>query len=263
MIREKSFDLDPVQTFPHLPAAPIVEAVIHWQARAGKWQTSDELKALLASRLPDYPDCQAQQQLSLAAKIGVDSSSTHVRRDTSHGFRLTSDNKRYIAQFTRDGIVFSRLAPYEYWDAFAAEGWRVWRLFLDLAEPLEVQRLGVRFINRIALNQLSAVSQYLVNPPECLDSIGLPTVEFLYQSRHEVPGHPYSINVVRTIQPPTPQQNEQFGLVVDVDVGTTQKLPCDDTVLKQHLMQMHWLKNKAFFSLLTACAIADFKKETP
>ena len=53
----------------------------------------------------------------------------------------------YVAQFTRNGFVFSRLKPYEGWETFEAEAKRLWCIYRELAEPSEVQRLGVRFIN--------------------------------------------------------------------------------------------------------------------
>ena len=49
------FTIDLSKRFPNLPRAPIVEAVIHWQARATKTWQPDELKATLAARLPDGP----------------------------------------------------------------------------------------------------------------------------------------------------------------------------------------------------------------
>lgn len=260
----QGIDLNPTEMFPHLAAAPIAEAVIHWRARAGKWPDSEDLRQSLrqqlAERSPDYPECHPQHQLELGAELAADGSSTQIRRTSWHGFRLVSENKLHLVQFTRDGLAFSRLTPYQNWEVFVDEAWRWWRTFVDLAAPSEVQRLGARFINRIALRQAVDVPQYLMSPPECLEAVGLPTVGFLYQSRHSVPGHPFDVNVVRTVQPPGPEQNEEFGLIVDIDVGTTQSLPCEDGVLQEHLRAMHWLKNKVFFNLVRPEAVESFKK---
>ena len=38
------------------------------------------------------------------------------------------------------------------------------------------------------------------------EPLGLPMTTFLYQSMHDVPGHPIKVNVVQTIQPPSPPQ---------------------------------------------------------
>jgi len=252
---------DPSEKFPHLASAPIVEAVIHWAAKATKRLDKEALQRQLTQRLPGYPQCQSDHELSLEAQIGPDGSSTQIRHDTWRGFRLTSSDDLHIVRFNRDGVVFSRLAPYDAWEAFAAEGRRLWNLFLELAEPSEVQQLGVRFINRIAPVKIAKVGRLLARPPECLEPLGLPLNNFLYQSTHDVPGHPYRVRVVQTVQPPTLPQAEEFGLLLDIDVFTTHAFDPQDETIDSHLSMMHWLKNKAFFSLLSHKAVESFRKD--
>src|SRR5438132_1447344 len=52
---ESIFTLDLNETFPRLSRPPIVEAVIHWQARAQHALEPEALKQTLATRLPNYP----------------------------------------------------------------------------------------------------------------------------------------------------------------------------------------------------------------
>jgi uncharacterized protein (TIGR04255 family) len=259
MKKESKFNFDVEESFPHLPAAPIVEAVIHWVARRQNPLPQAEWRDQLTKLLPDYPECQPQHELRLEAEIAPEGSSTEVRRDIWRGFRLTSSDKRQIVQFNHDGMVFSRLKPYEDWNVFSAEGLRLWTLFVQLAEPSEVQRLGVRFINRIAPIDPTKLGKYLAKPPKCLEPLGLPMTTFLYQSTHDVPGHPFKVNVVQAIQPPSPPQAEGFGLILDIDVFTTQAFQPSDEILNAHLTRMRWLKDKAFFSLLKENAIKIFK----
>jgi uncharacterized protein (TIGR04255 family) len=258
---DRAFKLDVSKSFPHLPGAPIVEAIIHWMARAGKPLSQEELRKQLAERLSGYPDCQPQQWLELEAQFVPDGSSTQVRRDSWHGFRMTSADKLHIVQFTRHGLVFSRLTPYENWDVFAEEAQRVWRIYVELAEPSEVQRLGVRFVNRILPVDLADIDQYLSSPPKCLEPLGMPPKGFLYQSMHDVPGHPFQVNVVQTIQPPTPPISDDFGLILDIDVFTTQAFAPADEIVRDYLPKMRCLKNEAFFSLMSKKAIKSFTKE--
>jgi uncharacterized protein (TIGR04255 family) len=258
MAPARAFKFDLAESFPHLPSAPIVEAVINWTARAGKELQRDELKRHLTERLPDYPECQLVGLLQIEAEVSAEGAS-ESRRANWHGFRLTSSDKLHIVQFNRDGLVFSRLQPYLDWQRFSGEGLRLWKIFVDLFQPSEVQRLGVRFINRISPIVVAEVGRHLENPPECLESFGLPMVGFFYQSTHEVPKRPFQINVTQTIQPSLPPQNEA-GLIFDIDVFTKQAFRCEDEILKDHLAKMRWLKNKVFFSLLTKRAIKLFKR---
>ena len=106
MKQERGFQLDFTEAFPHLPDAPIAEAVIHWRARSEKPAQPDELREQLAEQLPQYPKCQNQQELQLEAQFSADGSSTQTRRDSWRGFRFTSSDRLHIAQFNRDGLVF-------------------------------------------------------------------------------------------------------------------------------------------------------------
>jgi uncharacterized protein (TIGR04255 family) len=261
MKRTHEFRIDLTETFPHLSAAPIVEAVIHWVARAGKAFSSDDLKKNLTERFSNYPECQPQHELQFETNFAADGSATEAHREKWHGYRLTSLDKRRIVQFTRDGIAFSRLTPYENWEVFSAEALRVWKIFVEFAEPSEVQRLGVRFINRITPIKLADVGRYLSTPPKRARRLGMPMNSFLLQSAHDVPGHPFRINVVETIQPPAPLGTDDYGLVVDIDVYTTQEFAVADELMLDYLTKMHWLKNKTFFSLMSKKAILRFEKD--
>src|SRR3990172_1296815 len=145
MNQERQFRFDLEESFPNLPTAPIVEAVIHWTARGERSFQREEFGLRLAEQVPDYPDCQPQHELHLEAQFAADGSSTQIRRDTWRGFRLTSSDKLYIAQFGRDGLVFSRLQPYETWEKFAAEGIRLWRVFCRSGSAVGGAAIGGAF----------------------------------------------------------------------------------------------------------------------
>ncbi len=144
---------DQGEDYPNLPRAPIVEAVIHWLAQPGKQLDPDRLRQDLSDRVPDYPICQPQQGLDISATGGPGGASEVVHRTQWNGFRLKRDDEPFVAQFTPSGVVFSRLAPYDKWESFEQEGMRFWDLFVELAEPILVKRLGVRFINQIRLGE--------------------------------------------------------------------------------------------------------------
>jgi len=105
------------------------------------------------------------------------------------------------------------------------------------------------------------LGKLLRHPPRRLESLGFPIRQFLYQSTHEVPGHPYRINIIDTIQPPGPSQDEGLGLIIDIDAFTTRAVEVGQDVLKRHLEELHWLKNKTFFSLLKKNGMKRFEKE--
>lgn len=258
MAGSTAFKLDLSEPFPHLDNAPAVEAVIHWRARISQPWEQSEIQRRLAEVLKDYPESAPQRILEFEAVLAPDRSPLQSQRDHWQGLRLTSTDGLQVAQFLRDGLVFSRLRPYTDWASFSSEAVRLWRIFVELGAPKEIERLGVRFINRVELTEPDDFRQLLAKPPDCLEPIGLPLNGFLYQSTHEVPGFPFRINVVRAIQPPNPADGLRHSLIVDIDVLTTTPLECRDEVVQDHLTKMRWLKDKAFFNLFSKSAIKLF-----
>jgi uncharacterized protein (TIGR04255 family) len=252
------FSIDLNEEFPTLKAAPSIEAVIHWQAHAGKKLEPETLKAELIRRLPDYPLCQPQHGVEIAATGAPDGSSEVFHRTQWNGFRLQDEQNHYVAQFTPTGVVFSRLEPYEEWAGFQAEALRFWHIFLELAEPTVIQRLGVRYINRIPLADGEQPSRYLNTVPTAPPGLELTAESFFHQDTYPVPGYPYSINWVRTIQPAGADPADGRALIVDIDIFTQELLQLDKETLAQKLREMRWLKNKVFFSCITQHALEKF-----
>jgi uncharacterized protein (TIGR04255 family) len=258
MKRSREFPIDLTEAFPHLASAPIVEAVIQWVAAPDAPIAGDKLLAELTERLPDYPDRKPQHEFTVEAKLNVGEHSTQST-ETWQGFCLTQPGGRNVVQFLRHGLVVSRLRPYESWKVFSAEALRIWSIYRDLARPSAIQRLGVRFINRIAPVEPSEVAGYLARAPKCLEPMGLPMTGFLYQSAHSVPGYAFRVNVVATLQSSVPAKGEGTGLILDIDVTTTQALEPSQEVVLDRLTKMRWLKNKAFFTMLKSKVIESLK----
>jgi AcrR family transcriptional regulator len=78
-------------------------------------------------------------------------------------------------------IISECLRPYETWEPFQAEALRFWHIFLELAEPTGIQRLGVCYINQIPLEDDEQPSHYLKIVSTTLPDLALPTESFFYQ----------------------------------------------------------------------------------
>ncbi|MEX0938541.1 MAG: TIGR04255 family protein [Pirellulales bacterium] len=250
------FKIDANEPFDHLPDAPIVEAVIHWQAvpeaeLEQKW-FRDQLEPLLEG----YAEPQVQRKLNFGGKFDTTGKTSLHQTDDWHGFRIPSKDESCVAQFTREGFALSHLKPYTNWEQFKSEAVRLWEVYCKIAKPSEVQRLGVRFINQIGPVNLSSLGDLLTVVPASPKYMPLPLKGFMHQSRFDVPGHPYNLNVIQTI--PAATKSDSVSLILDFDVFTTRAIQIQE--IDDRLQQMHWIKNKAFFSFLTADAIGRYKE---
>lgn len=249
--------IDLGEQFPPLKEAPIIEAIIHWQAQASRPLPVETLSTELRSRLPEYPMCEPQAQVSLEidSSTMLDTPLQVEPRISWNGLRL-QDEQHHVVQFTPTGVVFSRLAPYANWRNFQTEAMKHWDVFHEIASPLTIQRLGVRYINQILLGSNEQPSTYLQMEIPQASLIGLLSESFFYQDTYEVPGLPYGINWIRTIQA---QPQNRRVLIFDIQVFTTIEIvELDRATLTQHLDEMRWLKNKIFFGCITQTALERF-----
>ena len=176
------------------------------------------------------------------------------------GLRFQSADKNYIAQFNRDGFVFSRLEPYQSWEQLYDEGLRLWRVYVELAQPVEFHRIGLRYINRIQLPpDVVQFEDYMEPAPVPPKNLSMPFHGFMHQDTLAVPEHPYAINVIRTIQPPPIQGIQGLSLILDIDAFTTQEFELDEAALERRLLEMRWLKNKVFFGSVTPKTLKLFR----
>jgi uncharacterized protein (TIGR04255 family) len=245
------------QSFPKLAHAPIVEAVIHWRARAEQ-SFSQTLRSELETKFPHY-ECHEQRELFIKAEVSAKGAAAPKTAVTENwdGFRLKGKDSAdgYVVQFKLDGLVVSRLAPYQDWETFATEAMRWWESYLEIAKPAVIDRLGVRFINRMNLSEGDSPSTFLKDHPrKPLDEL-LKSETFLYQDDYQVVGTPYRVKWVRTIQ--SNIEGEQ-SVLADIDVSCGVYAADDLSGLLGRLAEMRQLKDRLFFSSITSAAEERF-----
>jgi uncharacterized protein (TIGR04255 family) len=241
--------------------APIVEAIIDIRARAMTDFDEASLRAYLEAALTGYNFLDSR--LAFQHEFEVEGGKLPVQsmRDLGwKGLRFQSGDNKQIIQFNLDGFVFSRLHPYLDWAQLAGEGMRLWNVFQEFAQPIEIHRIGLRFINRVVLPPGELKFEDYIHPaPAPPGGLDLPFLGYMHQDMLAVPGFPYAINVIQTIQLPHDATAEGVALILDIDVFTTQGFELEDAGLSRRLEEMRWMKNKVFFGNITEKAKELFR----
>ena len=262
MIDKIVMNLD--EEFPHLEAAPIVEAAISWDAAPAETFDPNKLHAFLTESLPEYPQVAPQVEVSVEHQMGPDGSRT-AHSHAWQAFQIAMKDQPYVAQFRRSGLVVSRLQPYERWSLLRDEAIRLWQIYEKFAKPPEIQRLGLRYINLVPVDSVEDAAEYLRRPPMFpgktkSNSFDLPLANYVHQSRFDVPGHDLQLNLVQTVQSAPPGSEKELNLIVDFDIfSTANQVRVDDVMSGRIFQAMRWLKNQAFFSVFSDDAILRFK----
>ena len=246
------FVIDVDEKFPALPHAPSVEAIIDIRVTPENRPDEESLKNFVQKKFCDYQFRDSQREIQYQVTVSPNQPPNQTIQDRGwKGLRFQSKDQKYIAQFNRDGFTLSRLEPYQSWNPFQAEAMRLWDGYVEFVKPGQIHRVGLRYVNRI---QLPAgefnFEDYLDvagSTPKILD---FPISGFMHQDSVVVPNNPYAINIIKTIQPPNLMAAIGLGLILDIDVFTTQPFDYEDIRLKSHLAEMRWLKNKVFFGAI-------------
>jgi uncharacterized protein (TIGR04255 family) len=253
-----SSKIDLTEKFPHLPGAPIVEALVDLRCKAEVPWEEQSVKAALTPAMGGYDYLDSQKESQIQVKVSQGQEPEQSIRDLGwRGLRYRSSDQKNIAQFNRDGFIFRRLPPYEDWDKFRGEALRLWQIHRSIANTTQIQRIGLRYVNRIKLAPDNMkVSEYISGGPLPPKGLGGTFHNFIHRDTWAC--DPYAVNVARAFQA-LPQQ--PMALILDIDVFSTTAFEFQPSVLDSKLAEMRWLKNKTFFGIISNKLLSELQKQ--
>jgi len=242
----------------HYPKAPITEAVIDLRAELSPELSVAALQNVMESEA-DYPTRTAllQEEFQFAPGIG----SSTARHEA--GFRFVSANEKYIYQARIDGFTLSRLKPYEDWDTFRAEAQRLWFRYREVAKPIRVTRLALRYINRIEIPlPLNDFAEYFRTFPEVSTDLPQGLAGYFMQLRMPLDAAKAAATINQAVLDESSGLQPRHDLVtilLDIDVFRTAELPVDDEEIWKVMEQLREEKNQVFEASITPRARELFK----
>lgn len=213
--------------------------------------------------LDQYPKFRVQliQETKIEAKPDA-SSQLSVRRGIQALQFLHGDGKQLV-QVRAQGFSFNRLAPYTSLDDYLPEIERTWRLFVDLASPVQIRGVQLRYINRILLPTVAGqvqLDEYLKIGPRLPDEEKLKLAGFLNQYAAVEKDTGNQVNIVLTTQP---QENDKLPIIFDncvASAGTAE--PEDWPWIRFKIMSLRILKNRVFENTLTTLCLNLFQQQS-
>lgn len=242
--------------FRHLRRAPVIEALIDLQTPPREDLAFEELKASLESaRLGYYvkgPISQGLFSLTLPPD-GKDAGSTATASQV--GWRLHSDDDKYVLQCRLNGMTLSRLEPYENWDALLRETQRIWQVYRDRLHPTKVTRIATRYINNLRLPMAEGVSfqEYLIKLVDVPE--GVPQLVRGFFQRFELADVQAGAAVVLTLSLTEGSATREFPVIFDIDAFSVGEFTPNGEALAKQLERLRQAKNRVFFGTLTERAL--------
>jgi uncharacterized protein (TIGR04255 family) len=115
------------------------------------------LKELGEQLQPSYPTSEDMKMGQYELKLGSQPKQT----ETHLGYFFKSADGLQVVHARRTGFGFSRLAPYQKWEAFFEEAKRIWFLYRQAIGPVRLTKWTVRYINKLFLPEGEPMGNYL------------------------------------------------------------------------------------------------------
>jgi len=245
----------------NLKKPPIVEAVLDIECDLPPGQQVETLEGPARERFRDrYPKFRTQfvQELQLEAKPGE--LPKHSARHGIQGLQFLQADEKQLVQVRTQGFSFNRLAPYTRLDDYLPEIERAWHLYVDLASPVQIRSIRLRYINRIMLplkGKSVDLDRYFRIGPRLPDEEALTISGFLSQQAMVETKTSNQVNLVLTAQMP---EGENLPIILDNCVlapgpGSPESWPW----IHEKIEQLRVLKNHTFRRAVTEECLSLFQ----
>lgn len=236
-------------------APPITEAVV--QLSFSDPLGNAQIEKLSKRLAKHYVHETRQNQVSVRFDLRAQTSEF----DQVPQHRLSSSDEADLLLIRQDSLAWSRLAPYEGWEAFFSRVKRDFNIAHSVVGIKKMSRIGVRYINRIdvPMNENEArFEEYFsirIEVPEKIDTIS----GYVWRFEYHEPTVPAVVVVQSATANPVIPNTSAF--ILDVDIVCTESIPIKSEELFAAIERMRVLKNQVFELSITDKARRTFNHE--
>lgn len=234
-----------------LPNVPITEALIDIRIKAREDFDVARFLALHDAISGQYPEKKTRHKWEGRFEFKKGETPVTATTEKIDGYIFTSADGKQLLQARIDGFTFNRLNPYDKWETFRDEAFRLWGLYKELVSP-EIIRVALRFINKINIPLSSQVAlnfdDYLTAGPIVPNELPQGISSFLTR----VIIHDPEIDAAAVITQAFEQiiDPKLIPIILDID-AFKQKEVLSEEEAWQTLEKLRHFKNKIFFASIT------------
>lgn len=232
---------------------PIVEAVIDIECDMPSALDLAALENAARDRFREqYPKFRKQVLQEHRIEQKGDEPPQHSARSGLQAFQLLQNDELQLVQVRAQGFSFNRLAPYSALDDYMPEIKRTWDVFVGLIGPVQIRKIGLRYINRILLPAVSGkvkLEHYFKVSPQLPEAGNLAFAAFLNHHTAVEIDTGNQVNIILMMQPP---ETDKIPVIFDIEAlyaGAAD--PSDWTGIESRIASLRSLKNRVFRNTLT------------
>ena len=244
-----------------LNSPPIVEAVLDIDCDMPPKFDLASLESIAKEAYKSrYPHCQIRLMEQFQIKTEEEGPSVQSSKRAIQAFQLRQEDQAQLVQIRSQGFSFNRLRPYTTLTDYLYEIELCWRKFVEIANPVQVRAVRMRYINRILLpleNGALEFQDYIQACPQLPKNSDLAFVGFLNQHSAVELATGNEATIVLTTQAP---ENEQLPIIFDLTVCSQRSGEIENWgwILEQ-ILSLRRLKNRIFENTLTEKCLNLFR----
>jgi len=219
---------------------PVIEALCEVYFADSAWD--DTVPGAFYERIKsDFPEKRRREIQQAEFSVGFNEARAGVRT-LPPWMQFISDEKHRMIQIAQNFLVVNQSAPYPHFEDWEPEISRSISIYRELAQPQKIERLGLRYINRVeipASMSKIAMEDYFAIYPQFPQALGSTCSSFLV--RVEAPQIDRGHTVLITFASSTPQEqtpNVQVFMLDLYDIAQPNKpldhLDFDEAIKKAH-----------------------------
>ena len=243
----------------HLKNAPITEAIIDFRVKARSDLRAENVAAVKDRLSNQLPKVEEMRGLKATIQVPTGQGQPPIVQELGLlGYFFKSQDEKVIAQFRIDGFTFNRLRPYTSWEDIFPQAMELWRLYVEVATPLAVTRVAVRFINHVPLPAGAAkFENYLRAAPVVPSELPQYVSSFLTRVTVRNPEDAIAAHITQALQPTSDAQ--RLTVILDIDAYKEADLLPEDPAIEHTFIQLGLFKNVIFFNSLTDQTLRQFE----
>ena len=239
-----------MSSWPHLPKAPITEALIDIRVRLPADTSIGTLAAFRDAIRNDYPTCRERRRWR--GKLHAsDKGTLTVEADSEEpdGYLLTSADGRQVVQARLDGFTFSRLKPYQDWERLLDTARSLWAPYRQVVQPTLITRIALRYINRMELPLPLDFKEWILTQPEVAPTLPQGLSGFFVRLNIPFEDPEGFVNLTQAVEPG--EYSQHVPLIFDIDAFLPGRFDPDDDSMWDRFGDLQTIKNTVFFGSIT------------
>lgn len=240
------------------PNPPITEALLDIRVNLPKETTLETLLSFQNGIKDHFPNKKERHLGTFRIKTGA-APEVLASADRTDGYMFYAPDNKKIVQARLDGFTFNKLKPYSKWEVFSQEAKYLWEHYVEVAKPINIVRLALRYINRIELPlPFGDFKEYLLTTPEIASDIPQGLAQFFMQLVIPNADIQATAVITETIEK-TDDKSKVLPLIFDIDVSRNIILDLKSDEIWNIMDNLRNFKNQIFMNSLTAKTKELFK----